>query len=266
MSGQIHKSVFNVKSMDCAAEENLVRMRLDTIDSVRALNIDLPKSTIAVYHDGSVEVITSALESLGLGAMHIESNQVDHPVLETSDQKQLLWTVLTINFVFFLLEITTGAISNSIGLIADSLDMLADSLVYGMSLLAVGSTIARKKTVAMWSGYFQVALALVGLVEVLRRFSGFEVLPDYRIMIVVSILAIIANTVCLYLLQQSKDQDAHMQASMIFTSNDIIINFGVVAAGVLVMWLDTNLPDLLIGLLVFLIVMRGAMRILKLAK
>ena len=127
MSGQIHRSVFNVKSMDCAAEENLVRMRLDTIDSVRALNIDLPESTIAVYHDGSVEVITSALESLGLGAMHIESNQVDHPVLETADQKQLLWTVLTINFVFFLLEITTGAISNSIGLIADSLDMLADS-------------------------------------------------------------------------------------------------------------------------------------------
>jgi len=118
----------------------------------------------------------------------------------------------------------------------------------------------------MWSGYFQAVLALIGLVETLRRFLGFEALPDYRIMIVVSILAIFANTTCLFLLKKSNDQDAHMQASMIFTSNDIIINIGVVAAGVLVMSLETSVPDLLIGVTVFLIVIRGAIRILKLAK
>jgi len=252
--------------MDCAAEENLMRMRLDGIESVRTLDFDLSERTVSVYHEGAVETIISALDSLGLGAVHIETIQVDNTGSEPTDQRRLLWTVLLINFGFFVLEITTGVISNSMGLIADSLDMLADSLVYGMSLLAVGSTIVRKKAVAKWSGYFQAVLALLGLVEVLRRFLGFEMLPDYRIMIIVSILAIVANTFCLYLLQQSKDQDAHMQASMIFTSNDIIINFGVVAAGILVMWLDTNLPDLLIGLVVFLIVIRGALRILKLAK
>ena len=57
-----------------------------------------------------------------------------------------------------------------------------------------------------------------------------------------------------------------MKASMIFTSNDVIINTGVITAGVLVNWLDSNKPDLIIGAVVFLIVMRGAMRILKLAK
>jgi Co/Zn/Cd efflux system component len=35
-------------------------------------------------------------------------------------------------------------------------------------------------------------------------------------------------------LQKSKSQeDAHMKASMIFTSNDVIINLGVIAAGIL---------------------------------
>lgn len=80
---------------------------------------------------------------------------------------------------------------------ADSLDMLADSFVYGLSLWAVGSTVLRKKKVARLSGYFQLTLALLGIFEVVRRFIGFEAMPDYRIMIGVSILALIANAICL---------------------------------------------------------------------
>jgi Co/Zn/Cd efflux system component len=85
-------------------------------------------------------------------------------------------------------------------------------------------------------------------------------------MIIVSILALIANSVCLYLLQKSKSEEAHMKATMIFTSNDIIINTGVIAAGVLVLLTQSKYPDLIIGAIVFLIVVRGAFRILKLGK
>jgi Co/Zn/Cd efflux system component len=174
--------------------------------------------------------------------------------------------VLLVNFGFFAIEMAAGLISRSMGLIADSLDMLADALVYGLSLLAVGTTVTRKKAVAKWSGYFQAVLALGGFIEVLRRFFGFTELPDYRTMIIVSVLALIANIICLLLLQQTRDREAHIQASMIFTSNDIIINVGVIAAGVLVSWLGSNVPDLLVGGVVFLIVTRGAVRILALAK
>ena len=93
----------------------------------------------------------------------------------------------------------------------------------------------RKKKVARLSGYFQLSLALLGIIEVTRRFIGSETMPDYRIMIGVSILALIANAVCLYILQKSKSKEAHMKASMIFTSNDVIINAGVILAGVLVL-------------------------------
>lgn len=48
-------------------------------------------------------------------------------------------------FWFFVIEMTTGWISSSMGLIADSLDMLADSIVYALSLFAVGGAISRKK-------------------------------------------------------------------------------------------------------------------------
>jgi Co/Zn/Cd efflux system component len=91
-------------------------------------------------------------------------------------------------------------------------------------------------------------------------------MPDYRVMIGVSIFALIANSICLYLLQKSKSSEAHMKASMIFTSNDVIINTGVILAGLLVLITNSKYPDLVIGAVVFLIVVRGALRILKLGK
>jgi len=157
-------------------------------------------------------------------------------------------------------------ISKSMGLVADSLDMLADAFVYGISLFAVGGTLVRKKKIAKIAGYFQITLAVVGFVEVLRRFLGVEKMPDFSTMIIVSVFALIANGICLYLLQKSKSKEAHMQASMIFTSNDVVINLGVIIAGVLVNYLDSNKPDLIIGTIVFVLVIQGAIRILKLAK
>jgi Co/Zn/Cd efflux system component len=135
-----------------------------------------------------------------------------------------------------------------------------------LSLWAVGSTVFRKKKVARLSGYFQLTLALIGIIEVIRRFLIFEEMPDYRVMIGVSIFALIANSICLYLLQKSKSSEAHMKASMIFTSNDVIINTGVILAGLLVLITNSKYPDLVIGAVVFLIVVRGALRILKLGK
>ena len=161
---------------------------------------------------------------------------------------------------------TTGLISKSMGLVADSLDMLADSFVYAMSLFAVGGSLARKKKNSKLAGYFQITLAIIGFMEVIRRFIGVADIPEFSTMIVVSLLALVANTICLYILQKSKSNEAHMQASMIFTSNDVIINLGVIIAGVLVLWLNSNKPDLIIGAIVFILVIQGAIRILKLGK
>ena len=57
-----------------------------------------------------------------------------------------------------------------------------------------------------------------------------------------------------------------MKASLIFTSNDVVINLGVILAGILVYWLNSNMPDLIIGTIVFIIVSKGAFRILSLSK
>jgi len=265
----MQKSIYNIPEMDCPSEENLIRMKLEGLEGIQHLDFDIENRKLSVFHSGEYEEITMRLESLNLGAKPVKTEKAevtDFSAESTSGQTKLLWTVLLINFAFFIIEITTGFISGSMGLVADSLDMLADASVYGLSLWAVGAVVARKKKVATLSGYFQLALAGIGLFEVIRRFIGVEEIPDFRIMIIVSALALIANSVCLYLLQKSKSNEAHMKATMIFTSNDIIINTGVIAAGVLVLLTQSKYPDLIIGAIVFLIVVRGAFRILKLGK
>jgi Co/Zn/Cd efflux system component len=264
----MNKTIFEITQMDCPSEENLIRMKLDGISSIANLDFDIPNRKLTVFHSGDIDLIENSVLELNLGGKRISTEKTDQTEFqENANQKRLLWTVLGINFAFFIIEITTGIISKSMGLVADSLDMLADSFVYGISLFAVGGTLIRKKKIAKLAGFFQITLAIIGFVEVLRRFFGDEKLPDFSTMIIVSIFALIANAICLYVLQQSKSkEEAHMKASMIFTSNDVIINLGVIVAGLLVNWLDSSKPDLIIGTVVFVLVIQGAFRILKLSK
>lgn len=262
----VQKTSFLVPAMDCAAEENLVRMKLQDVTSVRAVEVDLTERRVHVFHDGDAAEIAGAMGELGLGSRFLETVAADaNEAIQGAVDRRLLWTVLLINFGFFAIEMTTGLLSRSMALVADSLDMLADAMVYGMSLTAVGGTLRRKKAIAKWSGYLQLTLAGIGFIEVLRRVIGVEAIPDFRTMIVVSILALGANVVSLVLLQRSKSKEVHMRATMIFTNNDIVINLGVIVAGLLVLWLGSSVPDLVIGAIVFGVVIRGALRILKLA-
>ena len=166
------KSTFTVAKMDCPAEENLVRMKLSEIPTIHHLEFDLIKRTLVVFHTEHIEKILSSLHQLQLDTTFVRSENVEEQIFnsEENTQRKILWLVLSINFGFFLLEILFGFFSHSMGLVADSLDMLADTIVYGLSLFAIGGTIVRKKKVATLSGYFQILLAVMGFIEVLRRF------------------------------------------------------------------------------------------------
>lgn len=265
----MYKTRFRIQQMDCPSEEQMIRMKLQAFPQIKGLDFDIPHRQLDVFHEGPPDAIERALDQLNLQSRLVDTIGV---VAETRPpeegqrmEKRLLWAVLWINFAFFLIESIIGWLAHSMGLTADSLDMLADAIVYGMALLAVGGSAIRKKNIARWAGYFQMLLAVMGAGEVVRRFAGWGAMPDYQSMVFVSLLALAANAICLYLLQKSKSKEAHIQASMIFTSNDVLINAGVVSAGLLVQWTQSNLPDLLIGAVVFVVVARGAYRILQLA-
>lgn len=262
------KTTFKISKMDCPSEEGIIKMKLGGLTNIKFLRFDIPNRLLEIYHTNNSDEIFNKLNSLNFGTSIVSSETVNDFIHtdNSANERILLWKVLLINLFFFILELLTGFISNSMGLVADGLDMLADSIVYGLALFAVGGSIMRKNNIARISGYFQLLLAALGFSEVLRRFIGYEETPEYKTMIFISIFALTGNVICLYLLQKSKSTDSHMKASMIFTSNDVVVNLGVIFAGGLVYITKNKIPDLIIGTIVFILVGRGAFRILKLAK
>lgn len=264
----MQKSTFKVIKMDCPSEEQMIRMKLESLDSVKHLEFDLSDRLVSIYYEGEVGLVTQTLASLELGASLLKTEEVSAPIIthDENHEKRLLKAVLVINLGFFLLEVITGFMAFSMGLVADSLDMLADAIVYGLSLYAVVKALVYKKRIARISGYFQLALAIFGFLEVIRRFLGFGEIPLFKTMIVISIFALIGNSSSLLILKRSKNQEAHMKASWIFTSNDILANIGVIIAGIFVYFTHSRYPDLIIGLIIFLVVARGSYKIMQLSK
>lgn len=66
------------------------------------------------------------------------------------------------------------------------------------------------------------------------------------------------------LIARHRHGGAHMKASWIFSANDVLANLGVITAGALVAWTGSRLPDLAVGTAVALVVLAGAIRILRL--
>ncbi|MBU2977897.1 MULTISPECIES: cation transporter [Alteromonas] len=185
--------------------------------------------------------------------------------IKDASQKRVLYWLLGINATMFFVEMTVGILADSTALIADSMDMLADAVVYGIGIYAVGQSILYKAKAAQISGYFQLLLGVIILIDITRRlFLGSE--PISSLMIGMGFIALIANVACLVIIRNHKNDEVHMRASWIFSANDVIANMGVIIAGVLVVWLDSRMPDLVIGCIVSIVVLRGAWMILKDAK
>lgn len=265
----MQKSVFIVSKMDCPSEERIIRMKLDGTEAIKHMEFNIPQRLLTITHEGDAAEILEALTPLNFGAALKTSEEVNQVATllaeESTNEAKVLKTLLLINGGMFFVEFILGVYAESMGLVSDSLDMLADASVYMISLYAVGKTLEMKKKSAKVNGYFQIILGLGVLAESVRRFVyGSDPEPSY--MIVVSLVALAANVYCLYLLSAHKEGGAHMKASYICSSTDVMANAGVIVAGVLVMLTKSSAPDLVIGIVVACIVLRGAKSILSIAQ
>lgn len=255
--------------MDCPSEERMIRMALEDADAIENLSFNFSDRTLTIEHKSDPQALLRLIAPLNYGAKLVSTesitnvSKINQP--ENDEQEfRVLKILFVLNGAMFLIEIVFGVIARSTGLIADSLDMLADASVYGLSMYAVGKARQAKKHAARLSGYLQVILACGALFEVGRRFLlGGE--PRGDMMIGIALLALVVNVACMVMLAKHREGEVHMKASWIFSTNDVIANLGVIAAGFLVSWTESQYPDLIIGMIIGLVVLSGAARILKLA-
>jgi Co/Zn/Cd efflux system component len=182
-----------------------------------------------------------------------------------ADERRTLWWVLGINFAQVLVAGTVGLLADSSGLLGAALDNLGDAAVYAVSLYAVGRTAIAQYRVANLSGILLIFVAFALLVEILRRFFA-TAEPIGLAMILTALVNAATNVLVLRLLRAHRSHGVHFKASWIFTANDMAVNLGIALSGVLVMLLKSPIPDLLIGIIVVGVVLKGGWEILEEAR
>jgi len=75
-------------------------------------------------------------------------------------------------------------------------------------------------------------------------------------------LALVANLACLRLLWRFRTLDLNMASTFECSRNDVISNVGVLVAAVLVAWLASPWPDIVIGSAMAALILRSAFRVI----
>lgn len=186
----------------------------------------------------------------------------EHISLDTAEQRRTLWIVLLLNVALAAAFGIAGATADSSSLIANGLDNASDALVYIISLLALTRSAAWKRRAARASGVLLLLFAAGVLFDAARRYlTGSE--PLAPTMIAMALAGAVVNGICLRLLKRVEEPDVNMRAATTFSLNDFISNGGIVVAGGLVLWTGRNWPDLLVGVAVAAIAIKGGIEILR---
>lgn len=176
-------------------------------------------------------------------------------------ERRTLWIVLVLNVLISAAFFIVGITGDSSALIANGVDNLSDAVVYLLSLIALSRGLVWKSRAAMFSGSMLLVFAVGILLDVWRRYTyGSE--PIGSMMMAMSAAAAVVNYECLRLLRRLEEPDVAMRAATTFSFNDFISNGGILIAGVLVIWLGVNWPDLVVGFLTALIAIKGGIEIL----
>jgi cation diffusion facilitator family transporter len=184
-----------------------------------------------------------------------------HQTANTIEERRILIIALTLNLTMFIIGLVAGIIAQSTSLVADSLDMLADATAYSIGLFAIGRSLRFKSLAAILSGSLLLMLGLGVLIEVIRR-AWLGSSPESTIIILVACISLAVNASVLRLLRRFREGEVHLRATWIFTRADVVVNFGVIISGILVALMHSRYPDLIVGFVIGLYVIKEALEIM----
>jgi len=189
-----------------------------------------------------------------------ENKSCELDALRQNQGRVLKW-VLAINAFMFVIEYTTGIIAHSTALLGDSLDMLGDAFVYAFSLYVLNRSDKWITTSALLKGLIMAGFGLFVLAEATYKML-YPVLPTAELIGGMGILALLANLLCLRLLWAHRSDDINMRSVWLCSRNDVIANSGVILAAMLVWSLQSQWPDIIIGLAIAVLFLRSAWHVL----
>jgi cobalt-zinc-cadmium efflux system protein len=190
---------------------------------------------------------------------HGHDHHHEHSHAEASSGK-LGWAI-ALTLAFVMLEAISGYFAHSLALLSDAGHNFADAAALGFSWYAVW--IARRPANAsMTFGYHRVgilaalvnalSLVLIALVivwEAIHRFQNPEPVHGW-LMVVVAAVAIVLNVVISMWLHAGAKHDINLRSAYLHMLGDAISAFGVVLAGLLIVFSGWHLADPVVSFLI----------------
>lgn len=179
--------------------------------------------------------------------------------------RRVLWIALALNAAMFVIEGVAGALTDSRALQADAIDFLGDAANYAISLGVAGLALAWRARTALLKG---VTILLFGFAvlgwAIWALIHGSD--PEPLAMGAVGLLALAVNAGVAILLFRYRSGDANMRSVWICSRNDAINNVLVIAAGTAVLLTGSNIPDLLVALIMATLGIVGGYQIIAQAR
>jgi cobalt-zinc-cadmium efflux system protein len=191
----------------------------------------------------------------------------DHvPLAGRAASRRALWGALAILFVFMVIEVVGGLLTNSLALLSDAAHMLTDVGAVGLALFA--QRMARRAPSPRRSyGYRRVEIvaalangsvlwimaALIAVVAVRRLAAPPEI--QGKLMIIVATAGLVAQALAALVLARARHESLNVRGAYLHALTDAVQSVGVVAAGVVIVLTGFTLVDPIASCLIALFIM-----------
>lgn len=161
--------------------------------------------------------------------------------------------VAALNFIYFGVEFTFGRIYNSLALISDSIDFLEDASINLLVVLALGWSIAKRKYVSYLLATLLLVPGIAFLWNAVNKLLA-PVTPVGEGMTLVGLGALLVNVFCAILIARHRSEEHGLVLAAYYSArNDAIANVLIVVSGLITLVSPSIWPDLLVGLLIFIL-------------
>lgn len=241
---------YRVIGMDCANDAREIEDAARESGAINDVRVSVASQimSFSLNPAGSPETVTRAVNDIGyrLSPLDEESGPDPYPTHMNAAYRRALWIVILLNVGYGIIEMGGGFLSGSQALKSDALDFIGDGLITFLGAVAIGWGLAWRARSALIQGIFLGVLGIGVLVNTtLRLAEGY--VPEAGMMGAFGLVALAINLASTVVLLPHREGDANVKAVWMFSRNDAIGNLAVVIAAVVVGWLDTAWPDIIVA-------------------
>lgn len=174
--------------------------------------------------------------------------------------------IASLNFGYFIVEYYFGQRFNSIALLSDSVDFLEDASINILIALAIGWSLRKRQITSYFLAGVLLVPGIAFLWNAIHQILSPEI-PEGAGMSFVGLGALVINLFCAFLIARHRNEEGGLVKAAYFSArNDAIANVLIISAGAVTLMYPSMIPDLVIGIIIFIMNADAAKEVLSTAR